>query len=110
MGDAARVFAMVVRIRMARFGRTHNPFYRIVVADSRRARDGKHLEVLGTYDPKPNKMNEKHVRLDVERVRHWLSVGAQPSESVGRLLGLAAIIPQMPNRTPQPKKEAAAEE
>eukprot|EP00657_Telonema_sp_P-1_P007404 TRINITY_DN27254_c0_g1_i1.p2 TRINITY_DN27254_c0_g1~~TRINITY_DN27254_c0_g1_i1.p2 ORF type:complete len:104 (-),score=14.30 TRINITY_DN27254_c0_g1_i1:199-510(-) len=101
---------MVVRMRLARLGRTHMPFYRIVVADSRRARDGKHLEVLGTYDPNPNKLNEKHVRMNLERCKYWLSVGAQPSDTVARLLGNAALMPTIPRRTPQPKVEQPAEE
>merc|ERR1711934_909203 len=98
---------MPVRMRLARFGRTHNPFYRIVVADSRRARDGKHLEVLGTYDPKPNKMNEKHVRLDTTRCKYWLSVGAQPSDTVGRLLAQGGLTPQPPRRPQPPASEEA---
>jgi ribosomal protein S16 len=68
-----------VRLRLQRFGVRNNPFYRIVAADSRWPRDGKHLEMLGTYNPKPNQHNEKIVTLNYDRIKYWLVVGAQPS-------------------------------
>eukprot|EP00658_Telonema_sp_P-2_P013013 TRINITY_DN14944_c0_g1_i1.p2 TRINITY_DN14944_c0_g1~~TRINITY_DN14944_c0_g1_i1.p2 ORF type:complete len:104 (+),score=12.68 TRINITY_DN14944_c0_g1_i1:172-483(+) len=101
---------MVVRMRLARFGRTHSPFYRIVVADSRRARDGKHLEVVGTYNPIPNKRMEKDVRLNLDRCKYWLSVGAQPSDTVARLLGSGGVLPQTARRVPTPKTAVSEEE
>lgn len=88
---------MVVRIRLARFGRKNLPFYRIFVADSRCPRDGKHLEQVGHYDPVPGKDGNKHIGLKIDRIRYWLSVGAQPSETVARLLGQAGVIPRAPS-------------
>jgi len=58
------------------------PFYRIFAADSRSPRDGRHLEQLGHYDPIPGKDGNKHVGLNIERIKYWLSVGAQPSGGV----------------------------
>eukprot|EP00946_MAST-07B_sp_MAST-7B-sp1_P001585 g1585.t1 len=87
----------VVRLRLQRLGRRHLPFYRIVAADSRSKRDGKHIEILGTYDPIPRD-GVKDVRLKVDRVQYWLSVGAQPSNTVGRLLGMSGILPDYPRR------------
>lgn len=72
------------------------PFYRIFVADSRCPRDGRHLEQLGHYNPVPDKDGNKHIGLHVERIKYWLSVGAQPSGVVGRLLGQAGVIPRPP--------------
>ncbi len=74
---------MAVKIRMARYGAKKKPHFRIVAADSRSPRDGKHLEILGTYDP--NKTDQK-VAWDVERMKYWLSQGAQPSETIQSLM------------------------
>lgn len=79
---------MATRIRLARGGKTHRPFYRIVVADSRAPRDGKFIERVGSYDPL---LSENKVTLNVERVTHWLDVGAQPSERVAKLLVLQGL-------------------
>ncbi|KAK9909564.1 hypothetical protein WJX75_004190 [Coccomyxa subellipsoidea] len=87
---------MPVRLRLARFGRKNLPFYRIFAADSRSPRDGKHIEILGHFDPIPGKDGNKHVGLNIERVQYWLSVGAQPTKTVARILGQAAIIPKPP--------------
>ena len=86
---------MVVRIRLARYGRGHAPYYRIMVADSRRSRDGKYLEHVGAYDPLV-KDGAKHLRLNTERIRHWLACGAQPSDTVARLLEKANLMPPRP--------------
>jgi len=73
----------MVRIRLTRLGAKKRPFYRVIATDSRSPRDGRFLEQLGYYDP----MKTPHeVKLDLERVDHWLSVGAQPSDTVGRLI------------------------
>lgn len=72
------------------------PMYKIFAADSRSPRDGRHLEVVGYYDPIPEKDGNKHLGLNIERIRYWLSVGAQPSTTVGRLLGQAGVIPRAP--------------
>ena len=85
---------MVVRLRLARFGKKRQPMYKIFAADARCPRDGRHLEVLGYYDPIPEKDGNKHVGLNIERIKYWLSVGAQPSTTVGRLLSQAGVIPR----------------
>ena len=87
---------MVVRIRLARFGRKHKPFFRIVVADSRAPRDGRHIERVGTYNPIPAKDGIKEVRLRSERIKYWMAGGAQPSSKVAWLLGKAGILPPQP--------------
>ncbi|CAH0366827.1 unnamed protein product, partial [Pelagomonas calceolata] len=92
--------AMVVRIRLARFGRKHRPFYRIVVADARSPRDGRHLERVGTYDPLPGKDGIKEVRLRADRIRYWMACGAQPTSKVAWLLGKAGILPEQPRPEP----------
>jgi len=74
---------MAVRIRLARHGTTKKPFYRIVVADQESPRDGKFLEVVGTYDPRHK---TKRLELKRERIEHWIKKGAQPSQTVGELL------------------------
>uniref|UniRef100_A0A0D9X9T3 Ribosomal protein S16 n=1 Tax=Leersia perrieri TaxID=77586 RepID=A0A0D9X9T3_9ORYZ len=84
---------MVVRIRLARFGCRNRPFYRLMAADSRSPRDGKHLEVLGYYNPLPGKDGGKRMGLKFDRVKYWLSVGAQPSDPVERILFRAGILP-----------------
>ena len=76
---------MAVRIRMKKMGRRHRPFYRICATDSRRPRDGRVLEELGTYDPLVPETDARAV-LNGERVAYWLSVGAQPSEKVQVLI------------------------
>ena len=76
---------MAVRIRMKKFGRRHRPFFRVCAVDSRRPRDGRVLEELGTYDPMVPDVDARTV-LNSERIQYWLSVGAQPSEKVGVLI------------------------
>ncbi len=73
----------MVKLRLARFGAKKRPFYRIVAMDSQGKRDGRYIEQLGTYDPM---QNPPAVKLDVERVQYWLSVGAQPTEAVERFI------------------------
>lgn len=74
---------MSVKLRLARAGAKKNPFYRVVVTDSRSPRDGKFIEHIGVYDPNRDPVE---IRFDMERVNHWLSVGAQPSDTVSELL------------------------
>ncbi len=74
----------MVTLRLARFGAKKRPFYRVVAADSRAKRDGRFLEVLGTYDPLTDPPS---VTLKAERIQYWLSVGAQPTDAVRRLIG-----------------------
>ena len=76
---------MAVRIRMKRMGRKNRPYYRIVAIDSRQPRDGRVLEELGTYDPEIRDTDSR-VKLKPVRVKHWLGVGALPSERVQTLL------------------------
>ncbi|GAY32437.1 hypothetical protein CUMW_002390 [Citrus unshiu] len=87
---------MVVRIRLARFGCKNKPFYRVMAADSRSPRDGKHLEVLGYYNPLPGQDSGKRMGLNFDRVKYWLSVGAQPSDPVQRILFRAGLLPPPP--------------
>jgi small subunit ribosomal protein S16 len=72
---------MAVHIRLARAGTKKTPFYRIIVADQRSPRGGRFIERVGTYDPR-----RPEIRLDVARVKHWLSKGAQPTHTVALLL------------------------
>jgi small subunit ribosomal protein S16 len=74
---------MAVRIRLARHGKKKAPFYRLVVADSRSPRDGRFIELLGTYNPMTD---PAEVKLDEERALHWLTVGAIPSDTARALL------------------------
>ena len=76
---------MAVRIRMKKLGRRHRPFYRICAMDARTPRDGRVLEELGTYDPMVADLDARAV-LNGERIKHWLSVGAQPTEKVRVLI------------------------
>ena len=78
----------MVRIRLARGGAKKKPYYRIVVADQRCKRDGRYLERIGFYNPM---VKENRVEIDAERLKHWLSVGAQPSDRVGKLMKLTNI-------------------
>lgn len=92
---------MALRIRLARGGAKKRPFYRIVVADSRSPRDGRFIEKIGTYNPMVAKDHPDRIRLDEERAKHWLSVGATPSERVARFFGHANLIevPAVPQQT-----------
>ena len=94
---------MSLKIRLSRAGAKKRPFYRVVVADTRKPRDGRFLERLGTYDPMLPKDHPERVRLNEERIRHWLGVGARPSDRVARFLGAAEIIP-MPAQRNNPQK------
>ncbi|MCH7636360.1 MAG: 30S ribosomal protein S16 [Proteobacteria bacterium] len=76
---------MAVRIRMKKMGRRHRPFFRICAMDSRSPRDGRALEELGFYDPM-NADPDKQVSLKSERIAYWISVGAQPSDTVRGLI------------------------
>ena len=82
---------MSVSIRLSRGGSKKRPYYRIVVANSTAPRDGAYLEKIGTYNPMLAKDDEKRVILDGERAKHWLSVGAQPTDRVARFLDAAGV-------------------
>ncbi len=98
---------MAVSIRLRREGAKNRPYYKVVVADSRSPRDGKFIEIIGTYDPKVQGENSM---LKVDRVEHWIARGAQPSDTVRSLLkktkARAAAAPAEEEATPA---EAAAE-
>lgn len=98
---------MLLRIRLARFGRKNLPFYKLVVAPQRAPRDGKHLEVVGWYNPHPSADGNKHIGLKFDRVKYWLAIGAQPSDRVTFLLSKAGLIPPppVPPRFPKPPSE-----
>ena len=102
---------MSVVIRLARAGTKKRPVYHVVVADSRFPRDGRFIERVGTYDPKKPKDSPERVKLELERIKHWISKGAQPSDRILRFLDAAGIAKRTPRNNPQkakPKKEAAA--
>lgn len=83
----------MVRIRLRRQGAKKQPTYRVVVADQRAPRDGRIIENIGHYDPRTE---PETVNIDVERARYWLGVGAQPSESVARLLKAVGVYEATP--------------
>ncbi|QAY78657.1 30S ribosomal protein S16 [Sphingosinicella sp. BN140058] len=82
---------MAVSIRLSRGGAKKRPYYKIVVADARTGRDGKFIERIGSYNPMLPKDSEERVKLDADRARHWLSVGAQPTDRVARFLDAAGV-------------------
>ena len=96
---------MSVKIRLARGGAKKRPFYRIVVADTRTPRDGRFIEKVGTYDPMLAKDHPNRITLKEDRIKHWLSVGAQPTDRVARFLGDAELAPK-PVWRETPKKSA----
>ena len=84
-------YDMAVKIRLARAGAKKRPFYRIVVADERAPRDGRFIEKIGTYNPLLPSDSGERVKLDLERVQHWLGQGAQPTDRVLRFLDQAGV-------------------
>jgi small subunit ribosomal protein S16 len=82
---------MALAIRLTRGGRKNRPHYKIVVADKRMPRDGRFLEKVGTYDPLLTNDNENRVVFNAERVKYWLSQGAQPSDRVARMMAQAGL-------------------
>ncbi|KAG8464562.1 hypothetical protein KFE25_009930 [Diacronema lutheri] len=89
---------MVLRLRLQRWGAIHKPFYRVVAADSRARRDGNFIERIGTYDPMIDHDGRKKITFNFDRAKYWLSVGAQPSDTVARLLYFAGLYPKPPLR------------
>lgn len=82
---------MALSIRLSRGGSKKRPYYRIVVADARSPRDGRFIEKIGTYNPLLAKDSGERVKLDGDRAKHWLGVGAQPTDRVARFLDAAGI-------------------
>jgi small subunit ribosomal protein S16 len=93
---------------MARGGAKKRPYYRIVVADSRKPRDGRFIEKVGSYNPMLAKDSPERVKLDQERIKHWLGVGAQPSDRVARFLADVGMMakPKIPTQTKKDKPRA----
>ncbi len=94
---------MSLKIRLSRGGAKKRPYYRVVVADSRKPRDGRYIERVGTYNPMVAKDHPERLKLDDERIKYWLGVGAKPSDRVARFLGDLGIIdkPPIPEQTKQ---------
>jgi small subunit ribosomal protein S16 len=81
---------MAVRIRLTRVGATKQPAYRVVVADSRSARDSRSIETIGHYNPRTD---PAEISIDAEKAKAWIAKGAQPSDTVARLLRVAGVLP-----------------
>lgn len=92
---------MAMKIRLARGGSKKRPHYAIVAADSRMPRDGRFIEKLGTYNPMLPKDSEERVKMDMERVKHWLGQGAQPTDRVARMLEAAGELPKKDRSNPK---------
>tara|TARA_R110001599_G_scaffold146773_2_gene330049 strand:+ start:230 stop:619 length:390 start_codon:yes stop_codon:yes gene_type:complete len=92
---------MSMKIRLARGGSKKRPFYRIVAADSRMPRDGRFIEKLGTYNPLLAKDSEERVKMDVERIQHWIGQGAQPTDRVARMLEAAGVTAKTERNNPK---------
>tara|TARA_B100000678_G_scaffold104569_1_gene87485 strand:- start:930 stop:1373 length:444 start_codon:yes stop_codon:yes gene_type:complete len=88
-------------MRLSRGGSKKRPYYKIVVADSRAARDGKFIERIGSYNPLLPKDSEDRVKLDVERAKHWIAAGAQPSDRVMRFLDAAGVVERKARNNPK---------
>ncbi len=96
---------MTVRIRLSRGGSKKHPFYRVVAADQRAPRDGRFIEKLGSYNPLLPKDHQERLVLDVEKVKSWISKGAQPTERLQKLFANLGIC-EAPALRNQPKKSA----
>ncbi len=92
---------MAMKIRLARGGSKKRPFYRIVAADSRMPRDGRFIEKLGTYNPLLPKDSEERVKIDLDRVKHWMDQGAQPTDRVSRFLEAAGVVAKKERNNPK---------
>lgn len=109
---------MTVKIRLSRGGAKKRPYYYVVAAHSASPRDGRYIEQVGTFDPMLKRDDPNRVKLNLERCKHWLSVGAQPTDRVARFLDTAGLLKREAKNNPQkgkPRKkrlerEAAAAE
>ncbi|MBB5697688.1 30S ribosomal protein S16 [Sphingomonas yantingensis] len=95
---------MAISMRLSRGGSKKRPYYRIVVADARSPRDGKFIEKIGTYNPLLAKDSDERVKLDTDRAKHWLSVGAQPTDRVARFLDAAGVRERAARNNPNKAK------
>ncbi len=91
---------MAVNIRLSRGGSKKRPYYKIVVADARSPRDGRVIERIGSYNPLLAKDNPERVKLDVERAKHWIGVGAQPTDRVARFLDALGVVERTARNNP----------
>jgi len=98
---------MALKIRLTRQGAKKRPFYRIVVADARSPRDGRYLEIVGTYNPMLSKESGERVKLNEERIKHWLGTGAQPTDRVGKFLAEAGLAAKVERSNPEKAKPKA---
>ena len=98
---------MALKIRLTRQGAKKRPFYRIVVADARSPRDGRYLEIVGTYNPMLSKESGERVKLNEERIKHWLGTGAQPTDRVGSFLAEAGLTTKVERSNPEKAKPKA---
>ena len=94
---------MATALRFSRGGSKKSPYFRLVATDSRSPRDSKFIEKLGTYNPLLAKTDAKRFTVNAERIKYWLSTGAQPSETVARFLRAAGIISTKPTFVPKAK-------
>ena len=95
---------MSLKIRLSRGGAKKRPFYRIVVADSRSPRDGRYIEKVGTLNPLLPKDSDDRIKLDTDRVKHWLSNGALPTDRVLRFLDAEGLMKREPRNNPEKAK------
>jgi small subunit ribosomal protein S16 len=95
----------MLAIRLSRGGAKKRPYYHIVVADSRSPRDGRFIEKIGAYNPMLPREHADRVKVNAERVKYWLGVGARPSDRVARFFAGAELMKARPQRE-QPKKSA----
>ncbi len=95
---------MTVKIRLSRGGTKKRPYYYIVVATATSPRDGRYIEQIGTFDPMLAKDKPERLKLDLERAKHWLSVGAQPTDRVARFLDLNGLMKREPRNNPEKAK------
>lgn len=93
---------MAVKIRLTRLGDKKSPFYRVVVTDSRKARDGEYIEKLGTYNPLTT---PAEINLNVERAKYWLGTGAQPTETARTILVNQGLLKPVAKRAPKTDKK-----
>lgn len=102
---------MALKIRLARGGAKKRPFYRIVIADTRSPRDGRFIEKIGTFNPLLPKDHKDRLVLDVERAKHWVSVGAVATDRVERFLDGAGVVKRTAKSNPvKAKPKAKAQE
>jgi small subunit ribosomal protein S16 len=98
---------MALKIRLTRQGAKKRPFYRIVVADARSPRDGRYIEIVGTYNPMLAKDSGERVKLDEERIKHWVGNGAQPTDRVAGFMAAAGIGEKLVRNNPEKAKPKA---